>query len=191
MYRYYKCCTAIKRGADACPGRSIPANQIESMIVDQIREIAKDTVLLDEVDNQVSLDLTEEIDELKTQMRQLDKQIKRDMAELARLEKSESRAEVTVDRISELQKRMRVSTTDRDSIKQEINKASRIHDGVIHPRVLQDFDSVWASMPTQDRCLLVSMVVERIDFNPDDDGLSVTISSEAAGILSRKQPVIK
>lgn len=113
------------------------------------------------------------------------------VAELARLEKSESRAEVTVDRISELQKRLRVSTTDRDSIKEEINKASRIHDGVIHPRVLQDFDSVWASMPTQDRCLLVSMVVERIDFNPDDDGLSVTISSEAAGILSRKQPVIK
>ena len=191
MYRYYKCCTAIKSGADACPGRSIPANQIESMIVDQIREIAKDTVLLDEVDNQVSLDLTEEIDELKTQMRQFDKQIKRDMAELARLEKSESRAEVTVDRISELQKRLRVSTTDRDSIKEGINKASRIHDGVIHPRVLQDFDSVWASMPTQDRCLLVSMVVERIDFNPDDDGLSVTLSSEAAGILSRKQPVIK
>jgi len=44
---------------------------------------------------------------------------------------------------------------------------------------LHDFDSVWTSLSTLDRSRLVAMVVERIDFNPNDDGLSGTISSEA------------
>ncbi|HVU63974.1 MAG TPA: zinc ribbon domain-containing protein, partial [Phycisphaerales bacterium] len=45
-YRYYVCGVAQKRGRDACPTRSIPADQIESLILGQIRRLGTDPELL-------------------------------------------------------------------------------------------------------------------------------------------------
>src|SRR5205823_9548197 len=36
-YRYYVCCAAQKRGWDTCPSKSVPAAQIEQLVVSQIR----------------------------------------------------------------------------------------------------------------------------------------------------------
>src|SRR5205823_13743653 len=36
-YRYYVCCGAQKRGWDTCPSKSVPAAQIEQLVVSQIR----------------------------------------------------------------------------------------------------------------------------------------------------------
>ena len=39
-YRFYACINAIKRGRQACPSRYLPAQEIENLVVEQIREIA-------------------------------------------------------------------------------------------------------------------------------------------------------
>jgi site-specific DNA recombinase len=39
-YRFYACVNALKRGRQACPSRYLPAQEIENLVVEQIREIA-------------------------------------------------------------------------------------------------------------------------------------------------------
>ena len=48
-YRYYTCLKAIKCGWDACPSKALPAAELESAVVDQIRSISTDDGLMQEV----------------------------------------------------------------------------------------------------------------------------------------------
>jgi site-specific DNA recombinase len=36
-YRYYVCCGAVQRGREQCPSKSIPAGEIERLVVEQVR----------------------------------------------------------------------------------------------------------------------------------------------------------
>jgi site-specific DNA recombinase len=40
-YRFYACVNAIKRGRQVCPSKSLPALEIERLVIEQIREFAK------------------------------------------------------------------------------------------------------------------------------------------------------
>lgn len=41
LYRYYMCVGAIRKGAASCPVRSIPAGQIESLVLEQVRGLLR------------------------------------------------------------------------------------------------------------------------------------------------------
>src|SRR5262249_10445233 len=45
-YRYYTCVAAQKRGWHTCPSKSIPAGEIEALVVQQVREVGRDPALL-------------------------------------------------------------------------------------------------------------------------------------------------
>jgi len=40
-YRYYSCVKALKNGTDTCPARSIPAQEIEDFVIEQLRNTFK------------------------------------------------------------------------------------------------------------------------------------------------------
>ncbi len=48
-YRYYTCTNAQKRGWDACPSKSLPADAIERLVLDRIRGVGRDPALLREI----------------------------------------------------------------------------------------------------------------------------------------------
>jgi len=39
LYRYYVSTTALKQGSEACPIRRVPAAEVESTVIDQIRQL--------------------------------------------------------------------------------------------------------------------------------------------------------
>ncbi len=41
LYRYYTCQTAAKNGYDACPSRTVPAGEIEAVVVGQVRTMLR------------------------------------------------------------------------------------------------------------------------------------------------------
>jgi site-specific DNA recombinase len=45
-YRYYTCSSAQKKGWDTCPSKSIPAAEIEELVVEQVRCVGRDSALL-------------------------------------------------------------------------------------------------------------------------------------------------
>jgi len=52
-YRYYTCTRAQKRGWHACPSKSVPADEIERLVLDRIRGVGRDPALLGELLAQV------------------------------------------------------------------------------------------------------------------------------------------
>ncbi len=48
-YRYSVCSSAQKRGWQTCPSKSIPAQEIERLVVDQLRSLGRDATLLQAV----------------------------------------------------------------------------------------------------------------------------------------------
>ena len=48
-YRYYTCVAAQKRGWHTCPSKSVPAAEIEALVVEQVRGVGRDPALLREV----------------------------------------------------------------------------------------------------------------------------------------------
>ena len=64
-YRYYVCANAQKKGWDSCPTASVPAPALEQFVVDQIREVGKDSQVFRDVLHAAQEQITEAIDELK------------------------------------------------------------------------------------------------------------------------------
>ena len=99
-YRYYTCVKAIKSGWSTCPTKSLPAAEIETAVVDQIRCIAQDVDLQQEVLFQASSAADTDLGELATQQRQLERQLSRDHAEISRLAVAPDPSSATTARIA-------------------------------------------------------------------------------------------
>ncbi len=60
-YRYYTCSTAQKQGWDACPSKSVPAEQIEQFVIEQVRVIVQDPAVRSMVLEQSRAEALEEM----------------------------------------------------------------------------------------------------------------------------------
>ncbi|TWT45032.1 DNA-invertase hin [Phycisphaerae bacterium RAS1] len=180
-YRYYGCTNACKRGRDACPGRSLPAAEIERAVVDQIRGIAHDrTVLRDtlaETRAQADAALGRLADEKRTLRRGLD----RLRADLLRAVTAEPRASGGADRIAELNDR--VSTAERRLVEIEATVAelnAELVDEADVAAAFADFDGLWATLSPREQARVVYLLVRRVEFDAADGAIEV--SFHAAGI---------
>src|SRR5262249_6249790 len=81
-YRYYVCSRATKHGRRTCPGPSVPAAEIEGLVVDRIRGIGCDPALQREVFSQAQQQDAARLAELEAQRRALEKDLARWHAQL-------------------------------------------------------------------------------------------------------------
>ena len=49
LYRYYSCLTAQKQGRVACPTPSLPTGPVESIIVGEIKRLAQDPAMIEQI----------------------------------------------------------------------------------------------------------------------------------------------
>lgn len=82
-YRYYTCKQAIKNGRGACPSQSLPASEIEAAVVDQIRCIADDAGLRADVFNQPRSLAAGELDALRREQSDLNRELARHHTEVS------------------------------------------------------------------------------------------------------------
>jgi site-specific DNA recombinase len=71
VYRYYTCVRAIKRGRSTCKHPSLPAAEIEKAVIDQIRIIADDEGLRNEIVRQAEASVNMQKAEFEIQQQQL------------------------------------------------------------------------------------------------------------------------
>ncbi|HEV2293855.1 MAG TPA: recombinase family protein [Tepidisphaeraceae bacterium] len=84
-YRYYVCLQAQKQGWHSCPSKSVPAGQIEQFVVEQIRRIGKDPLLLEGTIRQVRQQQAKEQADLEAEQRGLERERKRHHTALQKL----------------------------------------------------------------------------------------------------------
>src|SRR5262249_29254069 len=84
-YRYYTCVNAQKRGWQTCPSKSIPAAQIEQLVVGQIQQMDRDPQVLRNVLSQVRQQDEARLAEMEGERVALERDLLRGQGEVRRL----------------------------------------------------------------------------------------------------------
>jgi site-specific DNA recombinase len=161
-YRYYTCVNAQKRGWQKCPSKSIPAAQIEELVLKQIQQMGRDPQVLRQVLVQVRHEDDARLAELETERGALERDLLRGQGELRKLLAevgAGTSAGAVVSRLAELQERIARLRVQMESVQQErLDEAEAT-------RALADLHPGWQSMPPDEQARVVRLLVSRVDYD--------------------------
>jgi len=187
-YRYYTCGQMIKRGRKVCPSRSLPAGEIEQVVVDQIRCIGQDTDLLDDVLQQAHQHAEAELSQLHVQRRDLERQLARDHAEMRRLAVQGPADGATAARIAELNERIQRSETHLMELGQQKDAAQSDQVTKAELRVaFGDFDNVWGVLSPRERAKVLKLLIARVEYDAAESSVSITFHPSGIKALAEAQ----
>ena len=173
MYRYYTCVRVIKSGRAACPSQSLPAAEIEKVVLDQIRCIGRDATLLNDVLKEAKASIQIDVADLQKERTDLRREFARHQAEirklvanvcvgnsahLADLHERSRRAEQRLLEIGE-----KVSALEKEQISEADVRAG-----------FADFDNVWGMLSPKEQARLLALLVARVEYDASAGTVSVT-----------------
>jgi site-specific DNA recombinase len=177
-YRYYVCTRAQQHGWQACPSPSIPAGEIERFVVDQIKCIGRDPLVIKETLTEARRQAEQQIERLKAERAELRDRLRDDHAELGRLaamaHPGDPRLADAHDRIRDAERRVtqiedELATLDCDLVDEaEVATA------------LADFDAMWDCLAPREQARVFELLVERVAY--DGDGGNISITFRPSGI---------
>ena len=183
LYRYYTCVRAQKKGWDQCPVKSIPAHEIESLILQQIRVIGEDPALLQQTLAEAKRQDEERLAELESEKRQLERDCQHWHNEMratsGKVQAYEKSSDV-ITQLAELQDRIA-------QVEQRILKVSehipemrnqRHHESEMALAVRM-FDPLWESLTPIEQMQVVHLLIEQVSFDGENGKVSITFHSTA------------
>ena len=186
VYRYYTCVRAIKRGRQACQHPSLPAGEIEAAVVDQVRDISRDSGLRDEIIRQAMVATQQGRKEMEAHQIQLGRQLARDHGEIRQLALDERPGGQVSHRIADIQERiekaeLELAKVNRQLVDLEKHEMStqEIEDALI------DFDRIWDALTTREQSQLLALLVSKVEFDQSDCTIAITF--HASGIETLEQ----
>ncbi len=177
-YRYYVCSGAQKRGWQTCPSKSIPAAQIEQLVVGQIQQMGRDPQVLHQVLAQVRQQDDARLAQMESERVGLERDLVRGQGEarrlLAEIGAGESHGRV-VSRLAELQERVgqveqRLARlrSQREAVQQErLDEAEAT-------QALAGLDSAWETMTLAQQAHIVGLLVSRVDYDGSRGKVAIT-----------------
>jgi len=180
-YRYYTCLTAIKSGRKSCPGKSLPAAEIERVVLDRVRCIARDARLRAEVVRQARALAEGDLSELRMERRGLERDLTRYHAEMQKLAARSSGNGHRTARLADLQEQVARAECRLAEVRLAI--AERERDQLDEREIAAafgDFDTVWGSLSPREQAETLSLLVARVEY--DAANSQVTVSFHDSGI---------
>ncbi|MCZ2152901.1 MAG: recombinase family protein [Bryobacterales bacterium] len=179
LYRYYVCVNAHQQGYNRCQTRSVSAPQIEQAVVDQIRGIAANPSVVDEVVRQLSEQQTAEREALEREKRVMERELTRLAEETPGLIRTSGKH--VADRLAELQGRINVLEGQLRLVCDQLAESvGQITDPASVLRALRDFDVLWDEMKPREQEKFVKTLVDRVTY--DGRTGKVTVGFRTAGI---------
>lgn len=187
VYRYYICTHAIKSGRGTCPSGSLPASEIEKVVLDQIRGIASDPRLLKSVAEEATCGIDGQIAEINSERAMLNRQLGRDRTEVQRLARGAVDDVNILARAAELQERVQQAERRLSdlSIKADELEADRISDREVSEAVA-DFDSLWNRLSPRERARLITLLISKVEYDADEGSVSVTFHPGGFRVLAEQ-----
>lgn len=172
LYRYYMCVTKMKRGADACPTPSFPAQEIEDFVVNEIRKLARDPELQRQVFDEVVRQQKKMVPKLEKEQKRLQRDLQAKREEIKRLAAAIGAGETPMPSLTERLARLESVAANLDRRIAEIDCELREHRGLAasHESIaneLSEFDGVWDVLTQAEQIQLVSGIVESIQCECD------------------------
>jgi site-specific DNA recombinase len=177
-YRYYTCVSAQKRGWQTCPSKSIPAGEIEALVVEQLRCVGRDAVLRREVLDQARLLADEQMAALEAEVRVLDRDLARwhsDLHDLScQLRPGEDNSPLLA-RLADLQERIRATEERAQQVRERLRA---VQEGLLDDdeaaAALSVFDPIWEMLTPREQAKVVGLLVQRVDYDGGQGKLSIT-----------------
>jgi site-specific DNA recombinase len=177
-YRYYVCTSAQKRGWHTCPSKSIPAGEIERFIVEQIKCVGRDPLLLNETVAQARSQGQLEVAALEAERKSLERELARWNADVRSLLEQIVPGEGNIPstaRLADLQERIRGAEQRATQIREQVITLSRsIVDQREVEKAMAIFDPVWDSLTLREQVRVVQLLVERVDYDGSSGKISIT-----------------
>jgi site-specific DNA recombinase len=177
-YRYYTCVKTQKLGHDSCPSKSVPAGPLEEHVVEQIRAIGRDPELVAQTVAQARRQDEQELVELEAERRTLEKDLARWDGELRAQTSRLAQADdvgAAVARLTELQNRTDMAKRRLQAVRE---RQLALRQGLLHEEdarlALARFDPVWQALAPLEQARLLSLLVERVEYDGAKGCLEIT-----------------
>jgi len=188
FYRYYRCTHAIKNGHDVCSAGTLPAGEIERVVIDEVRGPATDEALLAQVLTEAHTVINAELAEAQRERDDLCRERNRQHKELQQLATNgDTTTEVTA-RIADLHERL--STADHRLGELESQVAELQGQTVTQAEAraaFADFDSLWESLIPREQARLLKLLISTVEYEGDAGTISVTFRpTSIRSLINRK-----
>jgi site-specific DNA recombinase len=187
-YRYYTCTHAIKCGRKTCPSGYLPAEDMERIVVDRIRGIAQDKQLGAEVVRQAQTLIDQELADLKTERRDLERELARHHAELGKLSVESLGSPSEAFRLADLHNLIARAETRLNEVRKEVKERGQQQlDPQDIAAAFGDFDATWNALSPRERVQALSLLVARVDYDATDTSIEVTFHPSTIKSLAARQ----
>jgi len=186
-YRYYTCIKAIKSGRKSCPSGSLPAAEIERVVLDRIRCIAKDAKLRAEVVRKALVMAKGDLAELRKERKGLERDLVRYDSEIRELVmESPARAQTTA-RIADLHDLVAHAERRLAEVRREIDEREQEQfDEAEVSAIFADFDAVWNALSPREQARTLSLLVARVDYDAADSSITMNLHDSGIRALARR-----
>ncbi len=177
-YRYYVCSNAAKTGWKNCPHPSLPAGEIESFILDEIRSIGFDERLIEEVVRKTEQSIHHETQAHKKQLKLLHKELSEQQKQLSGIMAVPKPDITAVDKMRE-----QIAITER-SIAFALQRLATIENLSFSANDVRDacrkFDPLWDTLSNKEQWRMLKTLLESVEF--DSAAQSVNINFAPGGV---------
>jgi site-specific DNA recombinase len=173
-YRYYVCGTAQQRGWSECPSPSVPAGEIERFVVDQIKGIGREPVVVAETVRQVRQQIEAGIERLEQERSALQRQLRDDHARLQAAAAMTDHVE-RVSRLANVQECVRVAERRLTEIDNELIafRGELVEESEV-AKALSEFDQMWETLAPREQARVLELLVERVEYDGQRGRVSLT-----------------
>ena len=184
LYRYYVCHKAQKQGWAICPSPSLPAAEIEGFVVDQIRRVGQDPVVVRDTLAQSRVQTQTTVERLKKEKTTLERAI---LGHYERLNKviAEGAKESA---FADIQDQIRDKEQRVSEIVDELTAASSLLIDESDVREsLGRFQDVWAALSPAERAKVIHQIVDSIQYDGHSKELSISYHPIGIKTFSQEQ----
>lgn len=180
LYRYYVCNKAAKRGRKTCPHPSLPAEEVERFVVAQLKSLTINESLLNETCQRVRSTLSTRSSQLESELNSINAAIacgEQAIAALSTPTADAVRESVRLNSLASLDDQLRRDELRRSELIKEAAKLQSA--GPTRLAILiaiKELNSLWDHLTIGERSRLMSRLIERIDHDPTEGNLSITLS---------------
>ncbi len=188
FYRYYRCVRAIKAGSAACPSGTLPALEIERVVMEEVRALSTDKALLTQVLAESQVTIAAELGALTTERKDHRRELDRHHRELRRLAADGSAAtDVTariadlLEWISEAERRLpqldaRIEALERETISRAEAEAA-----------FADFDALWSNLIPREQARLLKLLISTVEYDAQNGSVAITFRpTSIRALLNRR-----
>jgi site-specific DNA recombinase len=180
-YRYYVCYSAQRKGWGACPTKSVPAEEIERFVVDQIRSLGQDPALLAGTLAQMRLQGEQRIAAAAAEQRIVTRELKHLHAGIRKAAEQAAASGAAAGYLADLHERVGTAERRLTELGDEQADAQAKSVGAADVRAaLEAFDPVWSALSPREQARVLRLLIRRIDYEGEHGTLKVTF--HAGGI---------